>query len=268
MLWLTYSWEDNKDGDVDYLVSHLQASGFPVSIDRFTLSAGRHIWDQISDAISDPCRCSAWAIYSTKASFLSPACHEEYQIALTRALAARGSNFPIFGLFPETYDSALLPVPLRSRLAVSLSDPEWVERVKAAAEGRGLNIGPAPVDRFHVRVHPSKNGGSIIEIRVRAGRLFPITIGVPEGQRDRIQCWPGPSNYPEHAAIVSMTEAHGDGMDMTILNHPVTPTDSAYIWLKDMPTFIKIGEVTSRDDKNGHVQWDFTLQPDQMFLSR
>lgn len=264
MLWLTYAWDDNRDGDVDYVVSQLISAGVPTSIDKFSLSAGKHIWDQISSAITDPSRCSAWAIYSTKASFLSPACHEEYHIALSRALERRGSTFPIFGLFPESYDSALLPVPLRTRLAVSLADPDWIERVKSAADGRAPNIAPTALDRFHVKIHPPRNGGSIIEIRVRAGRLFPVTIGVPEGQKERINCWPGPSNYPDGTPIMSVTSGQGDGMDMIVINHPVTPTESVYIWLKDYPSFIRVGEMTSRDGGMGYVEWGLTMQPDQM----
>jgi hypothetical protein len=39
-LWLTYSWLDNQNGDIDYLVSELRKADVAVNIDRVVIGAG------------------------------------------------------------------------------------------------------------------------------------------------------------------------------------------------------------------------------------
>lgn len=33
-LWITYSWDDNKNGDVEYIAQELEKKGIEVRIDR------------------------------------------------------------------------------------------------------------------------------------------------------------------------------------------------------------------------------------------
>ena len=143
--WLTYAWEDNKEGDVDFVAQELEQAGVSVKLDRWNLKAGKRLWEQIEHFIQDPQESDAWVLYATANSLGSEACKEEFAYALDRALRSRGQDFPVVGLFPGTVDEDLIPAGIRTRLYVSLTDPDWKERIKAAAPFYGGN--PSPIDK-------------------------------------------------------------------------------------------------------------------------
>ena len=58
-VWLTYSWADNKDNEVDFIAQELTGAGLVVRLDRWDLEAGKRLWEQIGDFISDPNRTDA-----------------------------------------------------------------------------------------------------------------------------------------------------------------------------------------------------------------
>jgi len=132
-IWITYAWNDNSGGDVDFAAQELTRSGLTVKLDRWNIGAGRRLWEQIERFITDPNQCDAWLLYATQNSLGSEPCKEEFAYALDRALRSRGNPFPIIGLFPSTIDNQLIPAGLRTRLYVSITDPDWKERIKAAA---------------------------------------------------------------------------------------------------------------------------------------
>ena len=72
---------------------------------------------------------------------------EELAYALHRALSNRGSGYPFIGILPGSIDLSLLPASIRTRLYVSLTDQNWIERIKAALEER-------PVDVFKPELMP------------------------------------------------------------------------------------------------------------------
>ena len=102
-LWIMYSWKDNEQKDVEYLAQQLIASGLQVELDRWVLTAGNRLWDQIAVFIDNP-GCNAWMIYATQNSLGSEACKEELAYALDRTLSQRGAQFPIIALFPSSVD--------------------------------------------------------------------------------------------------------------------------------------------------------------------
>ena len=128
-LWVTYAWVDNDDGDVDYVAQELRSAGLEIRIDRQKIQAGLRLWEQIGRFISDQGECDAWMIYATQASLTSEACREELAYAVDRALNARGGEFPLIALFPATVSRDLIPAAIRVRLYVSLTDPDWAERI-------------------------------------------------------------------------------------------------------------------------------------------
>ena len=124
VLWLTYAWVDNKDLDVDFLIQKLEES-IEVRFDRRSLIAGRRLWHRIAKNISDPA-VDAWAIFLTRASLESPACMEELDYALDRALGTRGPEFPLIAIVADApFDQ--LPAPLKVRLGVSVRDSDCVD---------------------------------------------------------------------------------------------------------------------------------------------
>ncbi len=46
-IWITYSWVDNKDGDVDFAAQELIRAGLDIKLDRWNLSAGKRLWEQM-----------------------------------------------------------------------------------------------------------------------------------------------------------------------------------------------------------------------------
>lgn len=248
-LWLTYAWVDNDDGDVDYVAQQLQAVGVEVQIDRQQIRAGLRLWEQIDHFISDQSECDAWMIYATENSLSSEPCKEELAIALDRALTVRGQTFPLIGLFPETVDRELIPSPIRTRLYVSLTDPYWVERVKAATEGRSPRIDGHEISPYHLQVYPNsvrKGRGHSIEVRPRGGAWAPFLAGVPIEERDVVNpsLMYGPAGRVPTNSVMQGSRRGPDPANqwwVTGADNQASPTMSFYINCDRLPSKLVFG---------------------------
>jgi len=162
-----------------------------VKLDRWNLRAGTRLWEQIADHITNPAQCDAWLLYATQTSLGSEPCREEFAYALNRALSERGQTFPIVGIFPATVDQSLIPPGIRARLYVSLTDPDWKERVKAAVERRDPNITLRHLDPFEIKIHsfnpPQLDRKLAVEMRPRAGTWTPFIVLFPLGEKNQRQ---------------------------------------------------------------------------------
>src|SRR4030042_5674317 len=123
-IWLTYAWDDNKDSDIDFTAQELIRTGLDVKLDRWNLTAGKRLWEQIESFIQDPTKSDGWLLYATQNSLGNQKCKEEYYYALGRAFETRGGDFPVIALFPATVDESLIPAGIKSRLFVSLHAPD------------------------------------------------------------------------------------------------------------------------------------------------
>jgi hypothetical protein len=189
-VWITYAWSDNEHGDIDFIAQELTAAGLLVKLDRWNISAGKRLWDQIDQFITNPAQSDAWLLIATQASLLSEPCKEEFAYALDRALASRGDAFPVLALFPGSVEQSLIPAGIRTRLYVSLTDPDWKERIKAAVERRAPTIAPRNIEPFALTVHRGHPSGKIIvEVRPRAGVWAPVFAAVPFGEREASRPW-------------------------------------------------------------------------------
>lgn len=99
-VWITYAWDDNRDGDVDFAAQELGRAGLQVKLDRWNLTAGRRLWEQIEHFIQDSSLSDGWLFYATQTSLGNEKCREEFFWALDRSLNKRGEGFPIIALFP------------------------------------------------------------------------------------------------------------------------------------------------------------------------
>jgi hypothetical protein len=170
-VWLTYSWDDNREGDVDFIAQELIRVGLDVKLDKWNLSAGKFLWDQIFYFIQDS-KTDGWLFYTTQSGLGSQACMRELEYALDRALQTRGKEFPIIALFPASTDMNLIPVCTKERLCVSLKDFQWNERVLASIEKRIPNIPKIQIFPFAFTVHTphqKENYSYVIELRPRGG---------------------------------------------------------------------------------------------------
>jgi hypothetical protein len=244
-IWLTYAWDDNRQGDVDYIIQELTNYGVAVNFDRRNIRAGLRLWDQIEDFIQNGEHCDAWVLYATQNSLVSEACREEFTYALDRALHSRGDTFPLIGLFPESVDVALIPAAIRTRLYVNLTEPNWKERIKAAAEGRTPDIGQQPMHPYYLYIHPNGNERCIIEVRPRAGTWSPFVAGVPIAESDfieEISCGPSGQIPMGDMMFGEFRDISGDG-EWALLGYQnqATPIQSYYIFCRRKPSRLLFG---------------------------
>lgn len=183
-LWLTYAWKDNERNDIDYIAQELKAASLDVRLDKFRLVTGRSLWSQIEKEISDP-ELSAWAIYTTETSLASPACREEMDYALLRALEERDRKFPLIGIFSGNVDVRTLPSAIRSRLCVSLKDPDWKERVISGVLGVAPRVSSGAVLPYDTQWH-NTDKTQILEVWPRVGVWHSFGVLVPKTEVDTV----------------------------------------------------------------------------------
>jgi hypothetical protein len=246
-VWLTYAWKDNEGGDVDFVAQELRKAGIEVNMDRWSLRAGERLWGQIAGFIQDEAQSDAWVLFATQRSLGSEACREEVAYALDRALGARGEAFPIIGLFNGPFDETLVPAAVRVRLCVSISEPGWEERIRAAAEGRDPVVQRPHLDPFEVRIHPPGADGKIaIELRPRAGTWSPFAAAVPWREKDHLNpvLLHGPAGRLPQGGVLMMTGEgkSGDGQWwFKFAQNEATPTQSYYLLVNAVPSKIVFG---------------------------
>ncbi len=248
-IWITYAWNDNNDRDVDFVAQELIRSGLVVKLDRWNLQAGRRLWEQIDYFITNPNASDAWLLYATQNSLGSEACKEEFAYALDRALHSRGNNFPVIGLFPSTIDANLIPASIRTRLYVSITDPDWKERIKSAAEGRTPNILLPNVEPYSLTLHNltgRTDSRYAIEVRPRAGTWSPFVAAIPNGEKDRVNphIQHGPRNViPQGGILINKGSViSNDGAWYCLFaQNEATPTQSYFIFCNELPSQLLFG---------------------------
>lgn len=194
-LWITYGWDDNDEGDFDYLVQELASAGVPATYDKIALVPGKRLWEQIGTRImEDP--LSGWSYLVTPAGLASAGCREELSYALQRVLETKGEEFPLIGLVHQvSFDD--VPLALRVRLCVDLNAPNWKEQVRAGVEGRAPQREDQERSPFIVKVHrayQSDPDATAIEFRPRFGELFYWRIGFPVDGPKPTRWGSGPSD--------------------------------------------------------------------------
>ena len=245
-VWITYAWADNQTGDVDFIAQELESSGLKIKLDRWNLKAGARLWEQIAEFIQSPLHCDAWLLVATQASLGSEACREEYSYALDRALRARGEAFPVIALFPSSVDQTLIPAGIRTRLYVSLRDPDWKERIVAAAENRDHNVQRPRIAPYHLTVHrrPAPSTGYVIEVRPRAGSWSPFVAAIPLAEKDgvRLQIVHGPPGRPPLVSVLFTTGERTKGeWSFCFAQNEATPTMSYYLSCAQLPSKLRFG---------------------------
>ncbi len=253
-IWLTYSWLDNENKDVDFIAQELLNFGIGVKLDRWNIQAGRRLWDQIANFIENPTECDGWILYATQNSLGSEACREEFSIALDRALHARSEVFPIFGLFPNSIERDLIPASIRNRLYISLTDPNWKERIKASLEGRPILTTKESVEPYSFTIHQQEVSGKslfCLEIRPRAGSWSPFFMAIPMDETAKVQpqIRHGPKNkpFPMIRSVVLTGVMEGEIMQRGIkwwwmsASDEATPTTSYYLECQTLPSSIIFG---------------------------
>lgn len=249
-IWLTYSWTDNPQGDVDFIAQELERAGLTVRLDRWNLTAGRRLWEQIGEELSKP-DLTAWIILATANSCGSQACKEELAYALDRALDKKGAGFPVIALFPSAVEADLLPASLKTRLCVSLMDQAWIERCKSAAERRAPAVPRQQQEPYHAQVHEvseSSFGKYAIELRPRAGSWAPFFAAIPLQEKESVKMTLayGPKNHvPNGSMLWSPSEGESDGRWACWASNEATPTMSYYVFCTALPSSLDFGQLNA-----------------------
>ena len=248
-IWITYAWDDNTQCDVDFVAQELFRVGVQVKLDRWNIRADKRLWEQIERFIQEETESDAWLIYATQNSLGSEACKEEFSYALGRALNRRGNNFPIIAIFSGPVDNSLIPAGNRTRLCVSLTDLEWKERVKAAAEGRSPSLARLQLEPFTIQIHRDNSAvyhPLTIEVRPREGTWSPFFAAVPLSEKDRVQphITHGPrGQVPQGGALLNTGEApsSNDAWWVMFAQNEATPAQSYYIHCNELPSRLAFG---------------------------
>jgi hypothetical protein len=247
IIWLTYAHADNQDRDVDYFAQELTTEGLQVHLDRWTIGAGRRLWEQIEDGIKSS---DAWIIFASTNSLGSEPCKEELAYALDKALGTRGDTYPVMALFPATIDASILPLSLKTRLCVSVADHDWKERITSAAQGRSPQISRPILSEYVIKVHRFAEAELpfIIELRPRAGVWCPVTVAVPAhegtwGEEQKLTFGGKDAPSPGSAAVLFDVGigAEGEWAFIRVGGQQASPTFSAYVHCKRLPSKLLFG---------------------------
>jgi len=253
-IWITYAWHDNKNGDVDFTAQELIRVGLDVKLDRWDLTAGKRLWEQIESFIQDPSKSDGWLLYATQASLGNEKCKEEFAYALDRALGTRGGNFTVIALFPAPVDIGLIPAGIKTRLFVSLTDPDWKERIVAAVEKRQPLVGKPHIEPYALTIHTlgEQRGDKhySIEVRPRGGTWAPFLAGIPLNEKDHVSpyLYHGAANRIPTGIIASVLHGlTGEAMSddgrwwLLFAANEATPTQSYYIFCNKLPSVLIFG---------------------------
>lgn len=246
-IWITYAWADNRDCDVDFVAQELRVAGLAVKLDRWNIGAGRRLWEQIENFIVNPTESDAWLMVASNNSLESEPCKEEYAYALKRALDNRGTGYAVIALFLGPVDEDLIPAGIKTRLFVSITDPDWKERIVAAAECRSPQIAAIEVLPYVLKVH--ENSGDkryAIEVRPRAGVWAPFFAAVPFTEKDTVcpSIMIGPRDVPTDCGmLVNTGKAPNDDRNWWVMfaGNQANPTTSYYVWCRSLPTQLAFG---------------------------
>ncbi|WP_461135484.1 toll/interleukin-1 receptor domain-containing protein [Spirosoma lituiforme] len=241
-LWITYSWDDNKLQEVEYIAQLIESRGVSVKLDRWNINAGKRLWDQIDKFITDPKESDAWAIYATQISLESEPCREEIAYALGRALGSRTVNYPLIGIFPHSVEDKLIPASIKTRLYVSIEDNDWLERVISTINGAPLNIPRQSINPFTVELLSNPN---YIRIAPRTTIWNDFIIGIPLNEKESIKMYiaPGSKHVPSPQSLQYMgshrTYLSEDGLwELQHINTSANSNTAYYAHFQTMPTKI------------------------------
>jgi hypothetical protein len=174
--------------------------------------------------------------------------------ALNHALETRGGDFPVIALFPASVDKDLIPAGIKTRLFVSVTDPDWKERIVAAVEKRHPNIAKLQLEPYTLTIHESSKPSDdrwAIEVRPRGGTWVPFLAAIPSNEKKQVspRLHDGPAKRnPMEAAVLctNLSNSRSGPSDNGRLwiesaGNEATPTQSYYILCRKLPSLLIFG---------------------------
>jgi hypothetical protein len=240
-LWITYSWKDNENGDIDYLAQELEKSGITIKMDKWNIQGGKRLWEQIDKFITDENESDGWAIIATQNSLGSEPCKEEIAYALERALGKRGKDFPVIGIFQGHVADDLIPSAIKTRLFVSTQDDNWIERIKSSLENLKPNIPKFEMEPFSYIIHQN-----CIEVRPRVGSWVPFFAAIPLSEKESVNphiLRGAKGIVPTGGMLTNCGEydMNDQGVHVMYAGDEATPSMSYYVFYKQLPSRLHFG---------------------------
>lgn len=246
---LTYAWNDNERGDVDFIAQDLRDVGFHVRLFRWMPKPGNGLWEEVGDDLAIPGVVDGWLFHLTPNSLGSTLCREDFSRALDQLRRTRGADFPVVALAPSPAFLELAAADSRVEFTVCASERDWKDRVRTFVEGRPTPTTRKRVSPFDLHVARVERGDRfafVIEIRPRAGSWTPFFAAVPLSERDgvRARLGFGPSG---RAPAMPWAEEPGEGrlgegpLWALWAKNAATPTESYYVFCDRLPSMIVFG---------------------------
>ena len=131
----------------------------------------------------------------------------------------------------------------------SLREPDWKERIKAAAEGRTPNIARPLVNPYYLQIYGgavTSGGQYVIEVRPRAGTWSPFVAAIPAAEAElvKIVISHGPAGRIPNNIILFNTASGitSDGQwAFETAQNEATPTQSYFIYCEKLPSRLLFG---------------------------
>ena len=250
-IWLTYSWADNKNGDVDAIAHTLEQSGLVVEMDKNSLLAGERLWEKIAQKIQDP-TISGLVIYMTQNSLQSKGCGEEINYALHRDLKSKNDSFPIIGLLPSPIEENLIPLMIKTRKYIRMKDPDWKEQIISAIQRKDLVREIPNLIQYYFKAtffRDELGDQFIFEMRPISGVWSPFVVSIEMAERERVKPFLifGPANTPNNmpSSLFGLNEGqmnNGEFWGITARNE-ASSTQSYYLTCTEIPSRIIFGQL-------------------------
>lgn len=245
-IFLSYAHGDNEQGDFRWVAQELTRVGADVEYDERVLVVGQRLWPQIEQRILDP-TLRGWGILLTRNSMASQSCMEELEYARLRTLTDRNWQFPLIGLVHEVPVNELPPA-IRTRLYVSMRDPDWAQRVVAGLEQLAHRPPEQQLARLHWRVHASYQGDPelvAVEARPRFQPMqhFAVLTPLPGAEQVGIGA-PGGAGVGGAPFDVAdgTAEWRGEQCQIRAMRGPIEPGASVYaIFRGRVPRWVAVG---------------------------
>lgn len=143
-------------------------------------------------------------------------------------------------------DQSLIPAGIRTRLHVSLRDPDWKERIVGAAENRDVNAQRPKASPYHLTMHRQAAGSTsfVIEVRPRAGTWSPFVVAISLAEKARVKphiMHGAPGRVPSAGALFGTGEGTSGDWAFYFAQNEATPTMSYYIFCSELPSKLLFG---------------------------
>lgn len=131
---------------------------------------------------------------------------------------------------------------------MSVTDPDWKERIVAAAEGRDHQVVRKSIDPFHLQVHENQPGNKrfAIEVRPRAGVWAPFLAAIPLSEKESVNpsIMIGPRSVPTSSGMLVNTGSEENtqhDLYIMVAGNQATPTQSYFVWCDQLPSNLIFG---------------------------